>query len=195
VTFYRRYLFPKKLAVEITGTKKRPISLAKETRNDITPNRTPCVIFLCESNNLNTFPPYYGGKSYPVNTSPPSTIRIPVSHDQRSGAWEKIPGPAGPDRFVRSGIGRTSVGHVECVPVSVDVSFCILAFGFRSHSLASTHHDMFALLSRGVKITIAVQVIRLNSVPDLPSRLLALHFLSASSLVVYEVQDRCGCLC
>jgi hypothetical protein len=88
-----------------------------------------------------------------------------------------------------------SAEHVECVPVSIDVSIGMLACGFRPRSIASTHRDTFALLARGVKIAIAVRAIRLNSVPHLPSRLSALHFLSASRLVAYEVQDRCGCLC
>jgi hypothetical protein len=88
-----------------------------------------------------------------------------------------------------------SAEHVECVPVSIDVSIGMLACGFRPRSIASTHRDTFALLARGVKIAIAVRAIRLNSVPHLPSRLSALHFVSASHLVAYEVQSRCGCLC
>jgi hypothetical protein len=85
--------------------------------------------------------------------------------------------------------------HVECVPVSIDVSIGMLACGFRPRSLASTHCDTFALLARGVKIAIAVRAIRLNSVPHLPSRLSVLHFLSAFCSVACEVQNTCRCLC
>jgi hypothetical protein len=45
-----------------------------------------------------------------------------------------------------------SAEHVECVPVSVNISIRMLACSFRPRSIGSTYRDTFALLARRVKV-------------------------------------------